>query len=227
MARKPATKSSSASSSRKSVGSRDLHPQRTGIVWSIFIGAMTLSCAALLSSDGFKSVPLTTLTETVVVPAPRVEIEPGRWQAIVIHHSGSHTGSAEMIARQQAHDWGVPSLGYHIVIGNGNGQHDGEAIWGPRWYAQEGGAHVANREPGKLPDAAWLNQNAIGICLIGNGEKHEFTEAQMQSLTSIVRDLQKRCGIPSSQVFLHSDLLPIASPGSKFPREMFAVEISG
>ncbi len=220
MARKPATKSSTSSSR-----SRQLHPQRTGIVWSVFIGAMTLAGAALLASDGFKALPATSLAETSS-PMPSVEVSPNRWQAIVIHHSGSHTGSAEVIARQQARDWGLPTLGYHIVIGNGNGQHDGEAIYGPRWYAQEGGAHVADRGQGAAPDAAWMNQNSIGICLIGNGERREFTEAQLHSLTRIVRDLQKRCGIPSSQVFMHSDLVPVASPGAKFPHQLFALELA-
>ena len=220
MARKPSTKSS-GSSSRK----RQVHPKRTGIVWSVFLGAMTLAGGVLLLNDGWTSMPLTALSRAAE-PAPRVAVPQGRWQAIVIHHSGSHTGSAQDIARQQSRDWGFPSMGYHFVIGNGNGEHDGAIIAGQRWYYQQSGAHVAERAAGAQPTAAWFNDNAIGICLIGNGESREFTQEQMDSLTGLVRDLQKKCGIPASNVFMHSDLVPVASPGRAFPHEMFALEIS-
>ena len=219
MARKPSTKSSS-STGRK----RQTHPKRTGIVWSVFIGAMTLACGVLLMSDRWTAMPAMSLSATVA-PPPSVDIKPGRWQAIVIHHSGSYSGSAAEITRQQARDWNFPSMGYHFVIGNGNGEFDGDVIAGPRWFLQQSGSHVADRGAGAQPTAEWLNDNTIGICLIGNGERSEFTDAQMQSLMSLVRDLQAKCGIPASRVFLHSDLVQVASPGAKFPRERFAMAL--
>jgi hypothetical protein len=186
---------------------------------------MTLAGGVLMISDRWTALPAAAFN----APSPAasdVDIAPGRWQAIVIHHSGAHTGSADGIARQQLRDWGVQGMGYHFVIGNGNGEYDGDVIAGPRWYQQLGGAHVAERGAGAQPDAAWFNDNTIGICLIGNGESRAFTDAQLKSLISLVRDLQAKCGIPSSRVFLHSDLAPIASPGSKFPREQFAFALS-
>ena len=219
MARKPSTKSS-GSSSRK----RQVHPKRTGIVWSVFLGAMTLAGGVLLLNDGWTSMPLTALSRAAE-PATRVAVPQGRWQAIVIHHSGSHTGSAQDIARQQSRDWGFPSMGYHFVIGNGNGEHNGSIIAGPRWYRQESGAHVADRGAAQ-PDAGWFNDNAIGICLIGNGESRAFTVEQLKSLTALVRELQQQCDIPASRVFMHSQLVPVASPGGKFPHEMFALQLS-
>jgi hypothetical protein len=185
---------------------------------------MTLAGGVLLLNDGWQAMPATALSRPV---APlQVETEAGRWQAIVVHHSGSHTGSADTIARQQSRDWGFPSMGYHFVIGNGNGQHNGQIVAGPRWFAQEGGAHVADRGPDAQPSAAWFNDNAIGICLVGNGESRDFTDEQLKSLTSLVRELQRKCDIPASRVFMHSQLVRVASPGAKFPHELFALELS-
>ena len=220
MARKPSTKSSS-STTRK----RKAHPKRTGIVWSVFIGAMTLAGGVLMLNDGWKAIPAAGLTG-VIAPPPKMTLQPGRWSSIVIHHSGSHTGSAESISRQQSRDWGFPSMGYHFVIGNGNGEHDGAIIAGQRWYYQQSGAHVAERAAGAQPTAAWFNDNAIGICLIGNGESRAFTVEQLKSLTALVRELQQQCDIPASRVFMHSQLVPVASPGGKFPHEMFALQLS-
>jgi hypothetical protein len=218
------SRSNSRSASSGKSGTRKAHPKRTGIVWGVFVGAMTFAGGVLMLGDGWQGIPAVRVTERSNAQSP-VEIQPGRWQAIVIHHSATAAGTVDEITRQHA-AWGLPSLGYHFVIGNGNGEPDGSLAIGPRWYTQEAGAHVAARAPGATPDAAWFNQSAIGICLVGNGESREFTQEQMDSLTGLVRDLQKKCGIPASNVFMHSDLVPVASPGRAFPHEMFALEIS-
>jgi len=66
----------------------------------------------------------------------------------------------------------------------------------------------------------------IGICLIGNGASREFTDEQLASLMRLVRRLQKQCDIPASRVFMHSDLVQVDSPGTKFPHQLFALELS-
>jgi len=219
LARKPSTKSNSSASR-----TRKVHPKRTGIVWVVFIGAMTLACGVLLMSEGWTAIPAIGISETGVQQSS-IEIQPGRWRSIVIHHSGSYAGTVRDMAQQQAHDWGFPSIGYHFVIGNGNGEYDGDIITCPRWFNQEPGAHVAERMPGAQPDAGWFNGNAIGICLIGNGERRGFTDAQMKALVTLVRNLQQKCNIPSSAVFMHSDLVQVASPGAYFPRQTFALAL--
>jgi hypothetical protein len=215
VARKPSTKSNG--STRRA---REIHPKRTGIVWTVFIGAMTLVCGVLLMSERWTAIPAIGISESGVQQRS-IDIEPGRWRAIVIHHSGSYAGTVRDMAQQQAHEWGFPSIGYHFVIGNGNGEYDGDIITCPRWFNQQSGAHVADRAPGARPDAGWFNDNAIGVCLIGNGERREFTDAQMKSLMTLVRHLQVKCDIPASAVYLHSDLVQVASPGVYFPRATF------
>ncbi|MFN5496326.1 MAG: peptidoglycan recognition family protein [bacterium] len=223
MARKSQSKSNSRSAS-SAKSTRKVHPKRTGIVWGVFVGAMTFAGGVLMLGDGWQGIPAVRVTEQSAAQSP-VAIEPGRWQAIVIHHSASAAGTVDEITRQHA-AWGLPSLGYHFVIGNGNGEPDGSLAIGPRWHSQDAGAHVAARAAGATPDAAWFNQNAIGICLVGNGERREFTDAQMKTLVALVKDLQQTCGIPDSAVILHSDLVEVASPGRFFPRAQLAFELA-
>jgi len=226
VARKSPTKTSSKSATGSSSKKKsDVHPKRTGIVWGVFLGAMTLAGGALILGDGWQGVPAVALAETGASQRT-VQAQPGRWQAIVIHHTASPAGSMDDM-RRQAEAWGLPSVGYHFVIGNGNGEADGAVIHGPRWMAQEPGAHVADRAPGLTPDAAWFNEHSIGICLVGNGERRAFTEAQMHKLVKLVNDLQRECGIPDSAVILHSDLVEVASPGRWFPRAQFAMQVGG
>jgi len=228
LARKSQTKLNSRSNSRSASsgksGTRKAHPKRTGIVWGVFVGAMTFAGGVLMLGDGWQGIPAVRVTERSNAQSP-VEIQPGRWQAIVIHHSATAAGTVDEITRPHA-AWGLPSLGYHFVIGNGNGEPDGSLAIGPRWYTQEAGAHVAARAPGATPDAAWFNQSAIGICLVGNGERRGFSDAQMKALVALVKDLQQTCGIPDSAVFLHSDLVEVASPGRFFPRSQLAFELA-
>jgi hypothetical protein len=223
LARKPQTKSNSRSASNGKPA-RKVHPKRTGIVWGVFVGAMTFAGGVLMLGDGWQGIPAVRVTEQSSAQSP-VTIQPGRWQAIVIHHSATAAGTVDEITRQHE-AWGLPSLGYHFVIGNGNGEPDGSLAIGPRWHAQDSGAHVAARATGATPDAAWFNQNAIGICLVGNGERREFTDAQMKALVALVKDLQQTCGIPDSAVVLHSDLVEVASPGRFFPRAQLAFELA-
>lgn len=185
---------------------------------------MTLIGGALVAGDGWRGIPAVKLAGSVRPGAP-VPIADGRWQAIVVHHTGSAAGSVDDLSRQHA-SWGLGSLGYHFVIGNGNGEADGAVLQGPRWYMQEAGAHVADRPAGAQPDAQWFNENAIGICLVGNGERRAFTDAQVSALVDLVESLQRACSIPDSAVYLHSDLAEVASPGRWFPRARFALELA-
>lgn len=214
--RASSSKSSTASKSPK--GGRKRR-QRTQAVWAIFGLAMVTSGAALvLAGQGLDGLNIAAnITDLGRDPVARpAEIVPGRWKAIVIHHSGLPAGSPESIERQHR-TWGYASLGYHFVIGNGFDYGNGAVFAGPRWRLQQAGAHVVERPLGAEPSADWFNEKAIGICLVGNGEKRGFTDAQVGELKSLIVELQTTCGIPDSAVFLHSDLCAVASPGRFFP----------
>jgi hypothetical protein len=113
-----------------------------------------------------------------------------RWTQVVIHASGTSYGSADTIG-QVHHKLGRGGLGYHFVINNGAGQEDGMTEIGSRWRRQWAGAYRID-SPG-----AGLDDEGIGICLIGNGDKQPYTAAQIDQLTLLVRELQKRFQIPA------------------------------
>ena len=119
------------------------------------------------------------------------------WHHIVVHHSASAVGSASIF--DKAHrERGWDGLGYHFVIGNGSASGDGEVEVGYRWSKQMQGAHAGNIE---------YNQHGIGICLVGDFE-HGGTPspAQMASLRRLVRFLQVKTGISTSEVIGHGNV---------------------
>lgn len=136
-----------------------------------------------------------------------------RWTAIVIHHSGTSNGSAAIFDKSHREGRHWEGVGYDFVIGNGTNSGDGQVEVTFRWRNQITGAHC------KTPDN-WANENAIGICLVGNFNQEVPTWRQMQSLVKLIRFLQDRYGIPKSRIYGHKST-PGARvtdcPGEKFP----------
>lgn len=140
-------------------------------------------------------------------------VPPREWTWIVMHHTATSHGSVESInaAHLQRKDRnGNPwrGIGYHFVIGNGNGMDDGEIEPTFRWRQQLPGAHAGDEEH---------NQHGIGIVLVGNLELHPPTAAQIAATRQLVSLLQTRYGIEKSHVIRHSDVKVTACPGKYFP----------
>lgn len=136
------------------------------------------------------------------------------WTAIVIHHSATSYGNAAIFDKwhKENHNW--DGVGYDFVIGNGTDSPDGRVEVTFRWRKQQTGAHC-----GGTPNN-WANEDAIGICLVGNFNNRQPSERQMQSLVKLVRFLQKRYRIGKSRIFGHKDTpgaRPTECPGSMFP----------
>lgn len=206
---------------------------RTKVVLAAFVTAMTAVTGMLLiSGEDFGPVSSFAATKPVIITdsdntsarsdsQTQGEID-ARWEMIVIHDSGSLSGTVRELDAE-ARDAGLNGLGYHFVIGNGAGLSDGVVEASYRWNDQLAGAHVAaapNPDNSEQLRADQINRTAIGVCLIGNGDRAEFTEAQMRALVDLVRALQTRLDIPASRVVLHSDLnSDVSSPGRLFPVE--------
>jgi N-acetylmuramoyl-L-alanine amidase len=120
----------------------------------------------------------------------------------------------------QARAAGLKGLGYHFVIGNGNGMDDGRIHVGSRWLNQLPGAHAAGR------DADWHNQHSIAICLVGDGNRGQFTETQMRRLVQLVDTLTRELNIPRDKVLLHSVIARTTDPGRLFPEAAFREELA-
>jgi hypothetical protein len=209
--------------------------RRTRVVWGAFGAAMALACGVLVLGDaeGPRAVPAMTIVNldaaTEGIMPREAPLDRARWNSIVIHHSATPAGDAGSIARMHA-SAGLDGLGYHFVIGNGQGMPDGYVEAGPRWHRQQPGAHVAGPET-RASDVARvargairadeLNRHGIAICLIGNGDRRAFTDRQMHELGALVRRIQASLSIPADRVFLHSDVAGTTSPGRLFPVSSF------
>ena len=147
------------------------------------------------------------------------DIDPNRWEGIVIHDLGRPAGDPDSIHRFHQ-SLGYHGLGYHFVIGNGNGLQDGAIHVGYRWNEQLAGAHVAGEH------GSYHNQHSIGICLVGNGDRRPFTPNQTFQLLALVRSLCATLDIPPQNVHLHRDLEPsLSSPGRFFDSAEFREQL--
>lgn len=144
-----------------------------------------------------------------------VDAEPRGWKYIVIHHSATSFGNVPQIDaahRQQLDANGVPwrGVGYHFVIGNGDGMPDGTIEPTFRWKEQTNGAHAG---------VGSFNELGIGICLIGNFEETQPTAKQLASARKLVAALKTGFHIDNDRVLRHGDLKPTACPGVHFSLE--------
>jgi len=195
--------------------------RRRRVVWTTLLAAMTGVGGLLAALQGEKAPRLDGVALAATVPAEgpsapinsvfntRSPMESGHWLGVVIHDSGSSSGSPASIAADHE-SRGLMGLGHHFVIGNGRGADDGELYVGYRWLDQLPGAHAAG------PDQDLYNRRYIGVCLVGDGDRKAFTEAQGARLAELVGSLTAELGIPAENVILHSDIASTTSPGRFF-----------
>jgi len=148
----------------------------------------------------------------------KVRIEPGKWQYIVVHHSGSPSASLQgMDYYHRVERHMENGLAYHFVIGNGRSMKDGEIAIGRRWRAQLDGGHLASEA---------LNKKSIGICLVGNFDRDRPTKRQLESLHSLVEFLLIQCHLGPDAVRMHQQINPVYTrcPGRNFPAKSFLKE---
>lgn len=121
---------------------------------------------------------------------------------IVLHHSASNASTKY----NDIHMWhlnnGWSGIGYHYVIHSDGGVYRGRPEWARGSHAYQDEKHEAN-------------SNGVGICLSGNFQLDNPTEAQMQSLTLLIHDIWTR--YPGIPVIGHCDVMPTACPGKNFP----------
>ncbi|MEZ6064454.1 MAG: peptidoglycan recognition family protein [Planctomycetaceae bacterium] len=131
------------------------------------------------------------------------------WKFVIVHHSATKTGSVESIDRahrQRRDARGNPwrGIGYHFVIGNGQGMDDGEVRPTFRWTEQASGAHAGIGN---------FNEYGVGICLIGNFEDAPPTEKQLAAVRKLIMELRTEYGINRDAVLSHRDVRATACPG--------------
>ena len=140
-----------------------------------------------------------------------------KWRAIIIHHTATSSGSMSMIDNvHKSKGW--DGVGYDFVIGNGHGSRDGQIEVTYRWKKQVTGAHCKATNN-------WANEDAIGICLVGDFSRTRPGSRQMSSLVALVDFLQKRYGISDARIYGHNETpnhtTATLCPGKYFPWSTF------
>ena len=128
--------------------------------------------------------PTEPLIWEAIAPPPTTAIHP--WRFIVLHHSASRGGDAQIIDRDHVAQNGWDGIGYHFVIGNGVDMPLGRIEATFRWRQQVHGAHAG----AKLAQKTY-NEDGIGICIIGNYDQQAlslFTEHRLVELCAQLID---------------------------------------
>jgi len=156
----------------------------------------------------------TYLSSSTRAAIDRAPVRKGRWKYIVVHNSGTREGNARVFDIYHKRVRHMQNgLAYHFVIGDGHGSGDGQIEIGPRWTRQINGGHVASD---------YLNDIALGICLVGDFNRDTPTKAQIGALEELVSYLRDRVGKSQGRpaiVHAHKEINPRPTdcPGDHFP----------
>ena len=124
------------------------------------------------------------------------------WRTITVHHSGTLQGGATAFNRDHLRRH-MGGLFYHFVIGNGTQSRDGQIEVGFRWKR-----HIKANRPFD-----------IQICVVGDFNQQQVSEAQFASLVALIRTLRSDYGVSIDNIRRHEDVpgKHTACPGSHFP----------
>lgn len=154
------------------------------------------------------------LTPAVRKAIDQARVKKGRWKYIIVHNSGTRQGNARIFENYHRRVRKMQNgLAYHFVIGNGTSSGDGQIEIGPRWTNQINGGHVASD---------YLNNIAIGICLVGDLNRDQPTKAELAALDELISYLRGRVGKIKGKpaiVVPHKKINPKPTdcPGDRFP----------
>jgi len=153
------------------------------------------------------------LTPSIRRAIDQAKVKRGRWKYIIIHNSGTRQGNARIFDVYHRRVRKMQNgLAYHFVIGNGNSSGNGEIEIGSRWTRQINGGHVASD---------YLNDIALGICLVGDLNRDKPTREQLAALDELITYLRTRVGKikgKSAIVKGHKEINPKPTdcPGDRF-----------
>jgi N-acetylmuramoyl-L-alanine amidase len=160
------------------------------------------------------------LSQSVRNEIDRAPVLRHRWQFIVVHNSGTRQGNARIFDYYHRHVRRMKNgLAYHFVIGNGTSTGDGQIEVGDRWRRQINGGHV---------HSDYLNNIALGICLVGDFNRDQPTRRQLDACEELINYLRKRCGKVETHYAIvrpHREVNPpqwaTDCPGDAFPYSWF------
>ncbi|MGC8624215.1 MAG: hypothetical protein ACP5I8_03560 [Phycisphaerae bacterium] len=142
---------------------------------------------------------------------PAVGLQNGRWNYIIVYQSGKLSGNAAAISEGKDIGGLIKPLNagnmtqgaeFHFVVDNTNngiGNPDGYVQQGLAWREQLSTAPYFSW-PYLIPHHQIAYANAVGVCLVGDINRTNYSSSQVHSLLALVRTLQRRLNIPDSCV---------------------------
>ncbi len=126
--------------------------------------------------------------------------------SIVIHHSGN-TDTVESIRNLHVNTNKWDDIGYHFII-----DRRGELFIGRE--IDKIGAHVSG-----------FNEDSIGICLLGNFDKENPNEIQLDMLKWLLNMLTKEYNLNKENIKFHRDFPDVTKscPGNNIKKELIFV----
>ena len=166
----------------------------TGMTLTIPGGAPLMPPVTMMGSQPYSIEEVRTIVGSKKFKYP--------WKTITVHHSGTLKGSGQLFDRDHRRRH-MGGLFYHFVIGNGTNTRMGYIETGWRWKSQV----KANRP------------YDIQICLVGNFDRQQISDAQFNTLVNLIQVLREQYGIPKSSVRQHRDIpgKHTDCPGRNFP----------
>lgn len=148
--------------------------------------------------------------DAVRARSDQVAIRTNHWKSIIVHHSATKNGNAEIYDRAHRRRGMENGLAYHFVIGNGIDSGEGEIEIGPRWQKQLPGGHVKDSR---------INLTGIGICLVGNFEITRPSRRQLLAFTQLMDRLLGEVTPRVNHFAGHRDIRgeQTVCPGKNFP----------
>jgi len=164
----------------------------------------------------FRTQEYKYLTRQVREAIDRAPVQRHRWKYIVVHNSGTRQGNAKIFDYYHRNVRKMPNgLAYQFVIGNGTSSGNGQIEVGDRWRRQINGGHV---------HSDYLNNIALGICLVGDFNRDLPTKEQLAALDELIRYLRIRVGridgkpaIVKAHKEINPPQWPTDCPGDRFP----------
>jgi hypothetical protein len=160
------------------------------------------------------------LTGATIEAIRKAPVQRGRWKFVIVHNSGTRQGNARAFDYYHRKIRRMRNgLAYHFVIGNGTSSRNGQIEIGDRWRRQINGGHV---------HSDYMNNIALGVCLVGDFNRDQPTRAQLDACEELIRYLQERCGKSDGRSLIvrpHREVNPprwaTDCPGDAFPYNWF------
>jgi hypothetical protein len=160
------------------------------------------------------------LDRGVIEAIRQAPVQRARWKFVIVHNSGTRQGNAKAFEYYHRRVRRMQNgMAYHFVVGNGTSSGDGKVEIGDRWRRQINGGHV---------HSDYLNNISLGICLVGDFNRHQPTRAQLEATEELIRYLRDRCGKADGRtipVRPHREMNPprwaTDCPGDAFPYGWF------